>query len=91
LEYELFCALRRWVADQGDRLRRVADLLANIDVLVSWLGWLPGQVGNGLVTEAFGLQITEGGILRRDPWGSHYLTWTHAGFSTPRHRSEYGR
>ena len=61
LEYELFCALRRWVADQGDRLRRVADLLANIDALVSLAevaagsGWQRPQV-----TEAFGLQITEG-------------------------------
>ncbi|RPI35431.1 MAG: DNA mismatch repair protein MutS, partial [Hyphomicrobiaceae bacterium] len=35
LEYELFCALRRWVAEQGDRLRRVADLLASIDALAS--------------------------------------------------------
>jgi DNA mismatch repair protein MutS len=61
LEYELFCALRRWVADQGDRLRRVADLLANMDALVSLAevaagsGWQRPEV-----TEAFGLQIAEG-------------------------------
>ena len=61
LEYELFGALRRWVADQGDRLRRVADLLANIDALVSLAevatssGWQRPEV-----TEAFGLQIAEG-------------------------------
>ena len=61
LEYELFCALRRWVADQGDRLRRVADLLANIDALASLAevaagsGWQRPEV-----TEAFGLQIAEG-------------------------------
>jgi DNA mismatch repair protein MutS len=61
LEYELFCALRRWVADQGDRLRRVADLLASIDALASLAevaaasGWQRPEV-----TEAFGLQISEG-------------------------------
>jgi DNA mismatch repair protein MutS len=61
LEYELFCALRRWVADQGDRLRRVADLLATLDALVSLAevaaasGWQRPEV-----TEAFGLQIAEG-------------------------------
>jgi DNA mismatch repair protein MutS len=49
------------VADQGDRLRRVADLLANLDALISLAeiaagsGWQRPQV-----TEAFGLQITEG-------------------------------
>jgi DNA mismatch repair protein MutS len=61
LEYELFCALRRWVADQGDRLRRVADLLATIDALVSLAevaassSWQRPEV-----TETFGLQISEG-------------------------------
>ena len=35
VEYGLFCMLRRWVADRGDRLRRVADLLASIDALAS--------------------------------------------------------
>jgi DNA mismatch repair protein MutS len=61
LEYELFCALRRWVADQGDRLRRLADLLAIIDALASLAevaasaGWQRPEV-----TEAFGLQISEG-------------------------------
>ena len=60
-EYELFCMLRHWVADQGDRLRRVADLLATIDALASLAevaaaaGWQRPEV-----TEAFGLQISEG-------------------------------
>jgi DNA mismatch repair protein MutS len=60
-EYELFCALRRWVAEQGDRLRRVADLLASIDALASLAevaaasGWQRPEV-----TEAFGLRISEG-------------------------------
>ena len=61
LEYELFCRLRRWVADQGDRLRRVADLLASIDALASLAevaassSWQRPEV-----TEAFGLKISEG-------------------------------
>jgi DNA mismatch repair protein MutS len=61
LEYELFCALRLWVADQGDRLRRVADLLASIDALSSLAevaatsGWQRPEV-----TEEFALQIVEG-------------------------------
>jgi DNA mismatch repair protein MutS len=61
LEYELFCALRRWVADQGDRLRRVADLLATIDALASLAevaaasGWQKPEV-----SETFSLQIVEG-------------------------------
>jgi DNA mismatch repair protein MutS len=61
LEYELFCTLRRWVADQGDRLRRVADLLATLDALVSLAevasasAWQRPEV-----TEEFGLQISEG-------------------------------
>jgi DNA mismatch repair protein MutS len=61
LEYELFCALRRWVADQGDRLRRVADLLATIDAVVS-LAEVAAASGwqRPAVTEDFGLQILEG-------------------------------
>ena len=61
LEYELFCALRRWVAGQGDRLRRVADLLATIDALISLAevaaasGWQQPEV-----TAAYGLCIAEG-------------------------------
>jgi DNA mismatch repair protein MutS len=61
LEYELFGALRSWVADQGDRLRRVADLLATLDALASLAevaaasGWQRPEV-----TEEFGLQISEG-------------------------------
>ena len=61
LEYELFCALRRWVAAQGDRLRRVADLLATIDALISLAevaaasGWQRPEV-----TEEFGLRLSEG-------------------------------
>jgi DNA mismatch repair protein MutS len=61
LEYELFCALRRWIAHQGDRLRRVADLLATLDALVSLAevaaasGWKRPEL-----TEEFGLQISEG-------------------------------
>jgi DNA mismatch repair protein MutS len=61
LEYELFCALRRWVGDQSDRLRRVADLLATIDALISLAevaataGWQRPEV-----TEEFALQIVEG-------------------------------
>ena len=61
LEYELFDTLRRWVAGQGDRLRRVADLLATIDALVSLvevaaaLAWQRPEV-----TEAYGLCISEG-------------------------------
>jgi DNA mismatch repair protein MutS len=61
LEYELFCALRCWVAAQGDRLRRVADLLATLDALISLAevaassAWQRPEV-----TEEFGLQISEG-------------------------------
>jgi DNA mismatch repair protein MutS len=61
LEYELFCALRCWVASQGDRLRRAADLLATLDALISLaevaasLAWQRPEV-----TEEFGLQISEG-------------------------------
>jgi DNA mismatch repair protein MutS len=61
LEYELFGALRRWVADQGDRLRRLADLLATLDALVSLAevaaasGWQRPEV-----TEEFALTISEG-------------------------------
>jgi DNA mismatch repair protein MutS len=61
LEYELFCTLRRWVADQGDRLRRVADLLASIDALASLAEVAAGSSWQRPeVTEAFGLQISEG-------------------------------
>ena len=61
LEYELFCTLRRWVADQGDRLRRVADLLASIDALASLAEVATGSSWQRPeVTEAFGLQISEG-------------------------------
>jgi DNA mismatch repair protein MutS len=61
LEYDLFCALRRWVAEQADRLRRAADLLATLDALASLaevaaaLGWRRPEV-----TEEFALTITEG-------------------------------
>jgi DNA mismatch repair protein MutS len=61
LEYELFCELRRWVADQADRLRRAADLVATLDALAALaevaatLGWQRPEV-----TEAFGLTIVEG-------------------------------
>jgi DNA mismatch repair protein MutS len=61
LEYELFCALRRWVADQAGRLRRVADLLATLDALGSLAevaaaaAWKRPEV-----TEEFGLTIAEG-------------------------------
>jgi DNA mismatch repair protein MutS len=61
LEYELFCTLRRWVSDQGDRLRRLADLLATLDALASLAevaasaGWQRPEV-----TEGCGLQISEG-------------------------------
>jgi DNA mismatch repair protein MutS len=61
VEYELFCALRRWVADQGDRLRRLADLLASIDALASLAevaaaaNWQRPEI-----TEGFGLHIAEG-------------------------------
>ena len=61
VEYELFCALRRWVADQGDRLRRLADLLANIDALASLAEVAAGSSWQRPeVTEAFGLHISEG-------------------------------
>jgi DNA mismatch repair protein MutS len=61
LEYELFGALRQWVADQGDRLRRVADLLATLDALASLAevaaisGWSRPDI-----SEEFGLRIVEG-------------------------------
>jgi DNA mismatch repair protein MutS len=53
--------LRRWVADQGDRLRRLADLLASIDALASLAevaaaaNWQRPEI-----TEGFGLHIAEG-------------------------------
>ena len=61
LEYELFCALRCWVAGQGDRLRRAADLLATLDALIS-LAELAASSGwrRPEVTEEFGLRISEG-------------------------------
>jgi DNA mismatch repair protein MutS len=74
LEYELFDALRRWVAEQGDRLRRVADLLATIDALVSLAevaaasGWQRPEV-----TEEFGLQISEGRHPTVEPTGSSFV------------------
>jgi len=61
LEYELFCTLRRWVAEQADRLRRAADLLATLDALASLaevaaaLGWTRPDI-----TEEFALTIEEG-------------------------------
>jgi DNA mismatch repair protein MutS len=61
LEYEMFCELRRWVTDQADRLRRVADLLATLDALASMaevaatLSWRRPEV-----TEGYGLTILEG-------------------------------
>jgi DNA mismatch repair protein MutS len=49
------------VADQGDRLRRVADLLASIDALASLAEVAAGSSWQRPeVTEAFGLQISEG-------------------------------
>ena len=74
LEYELFCALRRWVADQGDRLRRVADLLATIDALISLAevaatsGWQRPEV-----TEEFALQIVEGRHPTVETSGSSFV------------------
>jgi DNA mismatch repair protein MutS len=74
LEYELFCALRRWVAGQGDRLRRVADLLATIDALVSLAevaaasGWQQPEV-----TEAYGLCISEGRHPTVESSGSSFV------------------
>jgi DNA mismatch repair protein MutS len=74
LEYEMFCALRRWVAAQGDRLRRVADLLANIDALASLAevaaasGWRRPEI-----SESFGLQITEGRHPIVDATGSTFV------------------
>jgi DNA mismatch repair protein MutS len=74
LEYELFCALRRWVADQGDRLRRVADLLATIDALVSLAevaaaaGWQRPEV-----SEEFALQISEGRHPTVETVGSSFV------------------
>jgi DNA mismatch repair protein MutS len=61
LEYDLFCALRRWVAEQADRLRRAADLLATLDALASLaeialaLGWTRPDV-----SEEYALTIVEG-------------------------------
>jgi DNA mismatch repair protein MutS len=74
LEYELFGALRRWVADQGDRLRRVADLLAIVDALISLAevaaasGWQRPEV-----TEAFGLRISEGRHPTVETIGSSFV------------------
>jgi DNA mismatch repair protein MutS len=74
LEFELFCVLRRWVADQGDRLRRVADLLATLDALVSLAeiaaasGWRRPEV-----TEEFGLQISEGRHPTVETTGSSFV------------------
>ena len=74
LEYELFCALRRWVAEQADRLRRVADLLATLDALVSLAevaaisGWQRPEV-----SEEFGLQIIEGRHPTVETTGSPFV------------------
>jgi DNA mismatch repair protein MutS len=74
LEHELFCVLRRWVADQGDRLRRVADLLATLDALVSLAetaaasGWRRPEV-----TEDFALQISEGRHPTVETTGSSFV------------------
>ncbi len=74
LEYELFCALRRWVADQSDRLRRVADLLATLDALLSLAevaaasGWQRPEV-----TDEFALQISEGRHPTVEPTGSSFV------------------
>jgi DNA mismatch repair protein MutS len=61
LEYDLFCELRRWVTNQADRLRRVADLLATLDALASLAEvaatshWKRPEV-----TEAYDLTVMEG-------------------------------
>jgi DNA mismatch repair protein MutS len=61
LEYQLFCELRRWVADQADRLRRAADLVATLDALASLAevaatrGWKAP-----IVDEGYALEICEG-------------------------------
>jgi DNA mismatch repair protein MutS len=74
LEYELFGTLRRWVADQGDRLRRLADLLATIDALISLAevaatsGWQRPEV-----TEEFALQIVEGRHPTVETIGSSFV------------------
>jgi DNA mismatch repair protein MutS len=74
LEYELFCALRRWVADQSDRLRRVADLLATLDALLSLAevaaasGWQRPEV-----TDEFALQISEGRHPTVEPTSSSFV------------------
>jgi DNA mismatch repair protein MutS len=74
LEYELFCGLRRWVADQSDRLRRVADLLATLDALISLAevaaasGWQRPEV-----TDEFALQISEGRHPTVEPTGSSFV------------------
>jgi DNA mismatch repair protein MutS len=74
LEYQLFCTLRQWVADQGDRLRRVADLLATLDALLSLaevaatLGWRRAEI-----TEEFGLQIVEGRHPTVETAGAHFV------------------
>ena len=74
LEYELFCVLRRWVANQGDRLRRVADLLATIDALISLAevaatsGWQRPEV-----TEEFALQIVDGRHPTVETSGSSFV------------------
>jgi DNA mismatch repair protein MutS len=49
------------VADQGDRLRRLADLLANIEALASLAEVAVGSCWQRPeITEAFGLHISEG-------------------------------
>jgi DNA mismatch repair protein MutS len=74
LEYELFCALRRWVAEQADRLRRAADLLATLDALASLaevaaaLGWTRPDV-----TEEFALTIAEGRHPTVEASGSSFV------------------
>lgn len=61
LEYDVFCTLRRWVAEQADRLRRAADLLATLDALASLaevaaaLSWSRPEVA-----EEFALVVAEG-------------------------------
>jgi DNA mismatch repair protein MutS len=74
LESELFDALRRWVADQSDRLRRVADLLATLDALLSLSevaatsAWQRPQV-----TDEFALLISEGRHPTVEPTGSSFV------------------
>jgi DNA mismatch repair protein MutS len=74
LEYDLFCALRRWVAEQADRLRRAADLLATLDALASLAevalarGWTRPDV-----SEAYGLAIVEGRHPTVEAYGSTFV------------------